>query len=196
MKISAGSQDYLRMVDSTSIKPVTAVNKAQEVLDPLHRPVEQTPVEAVGRAPEDGDVRRRAPGPEIVKISAQAKHSIISQAKIEERLHEKLAEVLDVEGVDLSEHQGLDYSPDAVSQRIVDYSISLFGVFHKQNESLTESEAMNKFERIIRGAVTAGFGEAMKSLEHVGLPDEVLEMGQETKSMVDERFTEFFAKSR
>ncbi len=196
MKITAGSQDYLRMVDSTSIKPVTAVNKAQEVLDPLHRPVEQTPVEALGRAPQDGDVRRRAPGPEIVEISTQAKHSIISQAQIEEKMHAKLAEVLEAEGVDLSEHQGLDYSPDAVSQRIVDYSISLYGVFRQQNESLSEGEAMHKFERIIRGAVNAGFGEAMKSLEHVGLPDEVLEMGQDTKTMVDERFTEFFAKSR
>ncbi len=194
MKIAGVTQDYLRMVDSTSVKPVTAVNSSESVLDPLHRPIEHTPVEAVAHTDEDGGVRQKPAGNDVVELSPEAKGSI-SQARIEDMMREKLAEALEAEGIDLSDHQGLDYSPDAVSHRIVDFSISLYGVFREQHASLSESDAMAKFEKTIRTAVGTGFDDALKTLEKVGLPDEALETAHETKALVDKRFDDFFAKS-
>ncbi|MCP4445964.1 MAG: hypothetical protein GY811_11555 [Myxococcales bacterium] len=196
MKITGATQDYVRMVDSTNIKPVTSVNGSESILDPLHRPIEQTPVEALLKAPKDGEVRQKPIGPDIVELSEEAKGTVLSQGKIEEMLHARLAKTLEAQGVDLSEHQGLDYSPDAVSQRIVDYSISLYGVFREQNTSLSENEAMNKFESTIRGAVDNGFDDAMDILEGVGLSDDVLNMGRDTKAQIDSRFDDFFSRSR
>ena len=195
MKITGVTQDYLRLVDSTSVKPVTAVNSSESILDPLHRPIEHTPVEPIERAVADGEVRQKPTGTDVVELSPEAIGSI-SQTRIEEMLREKLAETLEAEGIDLSEHQGLDYSPDAVAHRIVDFSISLYGVFRDQNATLSEHDAMAKFETTIRTAVGSGFDDAMKSLESIGLPDEVLATSHETKAQIDSRFDDFFAKSR
>ncbi len=194
MKITGATTDYIRMVDSATVKPVAAVERNEGIIDPLHRPVEQTPVEAVRQPAKDGEVRQKPVSPDVVELSPRAKEAMFSQSKIEEMLHAKLAKALEAEGIDLSEHQGIDYSPDAVSQRIVDYSISLYGVFREQNTELSESDAMNKFESTIRGAVGVGYDDAMKALEGVGLPDEVTALGEETMSMVNARFDEFFAK--
>ncbi len=196
MKITGANTDYIRMVDSATVKPVAAVNRGEGIIDPLHRPVEHTPVEAVQQPNTDAEVRQKPASPDIVELSPRAKDAMFSQSKIEQMMQEKLAKALEAEGIDLSEHQGIDYSPDAVSQRIVDYSISLYGVFREQNEHLSEEESMNKFESTIRGAVSTGYGDAMKALEGIGLPEEVTSMGEETMSMVHSRFDEFFAQKR
>jgi hypothetical protein len=195
MKITGVTQDYVRLVDSTSVKPVSAVNSSENILDPLHRPVEHTPVEAVGRTVADGEVRQKPTGTDVVELSPEAIGSI-SQARVEEMLREKLTETLEAEGIDLSEHQGIDYAPDAVAHRIVDFSISLYGVFRDQNAALSEHDAMAKIETTIRTAVDSGFDDAINTLEGIGLPDEVLATGHETKAQIDSRFDDFFAKSR
>ena len=55
---------------------------------------------------------------------------------------------------------------------------------------------MNKFEKTIQTAVGSGLNEAVSALEGIGLPDEVFETGHETKTLIDSRFDDFFAKSR
>ncbi len=195
MKITGVTQDYVRMVDSASVKPVAGINGSEGTLDPLHRPIEQTPVKAIGKSQEDGAIRPNPTGPDIVELSPKAMESI-SQARIEEMMQAKLAEILEAEGIDLSDHEGIDYAPDAVAHRIVDFSISLYGVFREQNASLSENDAMAKFESTIRGAVDSGFDDAMGILQDVGIPKEALETGHETKSLIDSRFDDFFATRR
>lgn len=196
MKITGANTDYIRLVEATNVKPVAAVNRGEGIIDPLHRPIEHTPIEAVEKTNKDGEVRQKPSSADIVELSSRAKESMFSQNKIEEMLHAKMAKVLEAEGIDLSEHKGIDYSPDAVAHRIVDYSITLYGVFRDQNSQLSEHDALDKFETTIRGAVDSGYADAMKALDGLGLSDEVVDMGEETMSQVSTRFDEFFADRR
>lgn len=180
------------MVDAAAVTKPDPINKVGEtVLDPHHRTVNQLPVEAAEHAKKPAPSR-----PDKVDLSPVAKASMLGQEKLQAALQERIAKAFDVEGIDLSGHQGLDYSPDAVSQRVVDFSISLYGVFREQNASLSEEQALNKFESTIRGAVNRGYGDAMKTLSGADMPQSVLDMGQETKSLIDQGFDDFFSRRR
>ncbi|MBL4633262.1 MAG: DUF5610 domain-containing protein, partial [Kofleriaceae bacterium] len=100
------------------------------------------------------------------------------------------------QGIDYSEQQKIDQSPAAVSKRIVDFSTNFYDIFLTQNSQLTEEQALDSFETTIRGAVDSGYVDAMGLLEGIGIPESILDVSRETKSLVEERFDEFFAQKR
>lgn len=193
MKISPNNaQDYLRVVDSVALTKPDPVNKLGEtVLDPQNRTVDQRPVEAPEHALDLASAR-----PDKVDLSPIARASMIGQEKLQAALNAQIEEAFAVQGIDLSEHQGIDYAPDAVSQRIVDFSISLYGVFREQHPELSDAQALDKFEGTIRGAVDKGYGEAIEVLQAMNMPESVLEISENTKTQIDQRFDDYFEEQR
>ncbi len=84
-----------------------------------------------------------------------------------EQLNDILSPILGEEGLEDVEPD--DYSPEAVADRIVQFSTAFFESFKTKNPELTEAEALDKFMAIIEGAIDQGIGEAAEILEGMKL---------------------------
>ena len=77
---------------------------------------------------------------------------------------------------------GLDFSPGATAQRIVDFSLSFFGAF-QQNHADQEGRAqVANFAAMIKGAIEEGFASARDILAGLG------EIAPEVQAGIDETF--------
>lgn len=187
MKIAALPPDYSRAGDLATQRPraeqVAQGAKAQEI------PVEHLPLEEPDKAPEHEALQR-----DTVNLSELAQTMKFAQEALQAKVHEELGHKFEAVNVDLSEHIGLDYTPDAVSQRIVDFSLSLYGVFKAKHPHLPEQDAMARFEEAIRGAVDDGYQKAIKLFETMKLPPENIQVARDTKAHIDRRFDEHFRR--
>ncbi|MEE9543467.1 MAG: DUF5610 domain-containing protein [Thermodesulfobacteriota bacterium] len=78
-------------------------------------------------------------------------------------LNEILAPILGEEGLEAVEPD--DYTPEAVANRIVQFSTAFFESYKRQNPSMSEEDALNNFMGIIEGAIETGINEAKDILE-------------------------------
>jgi hypothetical protein len=118
------------------------------------------------------------------------------QSRLESHVRDKLKEQFAAAGVDLDAAQGQDWSPDATAHRIFDFASGLLGAYRKQHPELSETDAVNKFETLIRGAVDKGYGQAMDVLNGMGASDEVVGTAKTTIDNVHTLFDDFFAGLR
>ena len=70
--------------------------------------------------------------------------------------------------VDSLLQSGLDYSPEATASRIVEFATGFFGQYQGNNEGTEESEQIEGFVAMIKGAVEEGFAGAQEMLEGLG----------------------------
>jgi len=192
MKIPTQPSQYLQAVQSVSaIAPTTLAKNGENELDPLYRPIEQTPVDAsehtFGLAANDSD---------SVELSDIARTSLDNINKLRSVLDERVRALFEKQGINEADEKEIDHSPAAVSRRIVDFSTGFFDIFLSQNSQLSEEQALDSFENIIRSAFKSGYGQAMKLLERARIPSSTLEVSRDTKSLVDEGFDKFFAEKR
>ncbi len=191
MKISSQSSQYLQAVEAVpQVASVALAKDGENALDPLNRPITQRPVEATEHAFGLGAVD------DTVELSDIARTSKENIDKLREQLDDRVRTLFEEQGIDYSEQQQIDQSPAAVSKRIVDFSTDFYGIFLAQNSQLTEEQALDSFETTIRSAVDSGYVDAMDLLEGIGVPGAILDVSRETKSLVEERFDEFFAQKR
>lgn len=88
--------------------------------------------------------------------------------------------------------QGLDVSPEATADRIVNFSTSLFPLYQQQHPELNESEQVEKFVDIISGGIDTGFAEAREILDGLGvLEGEIAENINKTYDLVQEGLQAF-----
>jgi Domain of unknown function (DUF5610) len=111
-------------------------------------------------------------------------------------LGQRLNAMLSEYGVDLGDAIGIDYSADATSTRIVDFATSLYGTFQSQHPELKGEDLISAFEDTVRGAVDEGYGQARTFLDGKGVPGEVVSLGDETMSLVHQKFDGFFENLR
>ncbi len=191
MKIPSQSSQYLQTVEAVpQVASVALVKDGENALDPLNRPIQQRPVEASEHAFGLGSVD------DTVELSEIARTSKENIDKLRAQLDDRVRTLFEEQGIDYPEQQQIDQSPAAVSKRIVDFSTDFYGIFLAQNSQLTEAQALDSFETTIRSAVDSGYVDAMELLEGIGVPGSILDVSRETKSLVEERFDEFFAQKR
>ena len=77
---------------------------------------------------------------------------------------------------------GLDFSPGATAQRIVDFSLSFFGAFQQNHVSQGGQSQVFDFAAMIKGASKAGFASAQDILAGLG------EIVPEVQEEIDETF--------
>ncbi|MCC6157941.1 MAG: DUF5610 domain-containing protein [Deltaproteobacteria bacterium] len=92
-------------------------------------------------------------------------------------------------GYDLST---VDTSPQAVSGRIADFAIGLFGLYQQQNPDMSEEHALVSYQALINGAIDQGYSEALGILSNLGVNDKgILDTAANTIQMAHDRFNKF-----
>ena len=88
--------------------------------------------------------------------------------------------------------QGIDFSPEATAERIINFATSFLDAFRTQNEDLSEEDSLNEYMTIITDAFEKGFQEAVEILSALDVySDQIQHNAEQTYSLVHEGFEEF-----
>ncbi len=130
-----------------------------------------------------------------VKISQSAQVRVV-QETLQAEMKKEIQSALEELDLEFESAMDMKWSPESTAQRIFDFATSFFDIWFKQNPELSEGEAVNGFENLVRGATDKGFGEAMGTLSSYSVGDEVLKTANETKEVLDQKFDVFFNQMR
>ena len=90
-----------------------------------------------------------------------------------------------------------DFSPEAVSQRIVDFATGFLGAYLENHGDEPADAATTAFADLIRGAIEEGFDQARDILGAMSaLSPEIADSIQQTFDLTMQRLDEFFAQLR
>ncbi len=117
------------------------------------------------------------------------------QDYLKSAIGEKVAGLFAEAGIEPADAAGVDFSPEATADRIVEFSTGLFEVYKAQNRDLGEEELIDKFEATLRGAVDQGAGEAF-AIIGATLGEDALSIGHQTIDLVHSKYDDFFARLR
>jgi len=120
----------------------------------------------------------------------------LTEEMLSSPMGQRLKAVFDDAGVDIQDAIGVDYSADPTATRIVDFATSLYATFQDQHPELSGADLIDAFEKTVRDAADAGYGQARGYLDDKGVPNEILSLGEETMRLVHEKFDSFFENLR
>lgn len=131
------------------------------------------------------------------QVSLSRKDAATSMRAVTERSLAKILETTRAAaqelGIDL---ETFDPSPEAVSSRIADFAIGLFGLYRQQNPDMGDEDALNSYQSLINGAIDQGYQEALGVLSGLGINDQgILDTAQKTIDMAHEKFNAFIEHS-
>ncbi len=119
---------------------------------------------------------------------------------VQENLGVEIARELDSSlanlGLSLDTAGQMDWSPESVADRIFSFTTSFFGTYRAQNPELSDEEAINGFEELVRGATQRGYEQAMGALEGSEISEEVKPVAGETMEILMKKYDEYFNKLR
>ena len=91
---------------------------------------------------------------------------------LNDSLNDKLNAMFQEAGMDTTVdsllQSGVDFSPEATANRIVEFATGFFGQYQANNEGTEEGEQVEGFVAMIKGAVEEGFAGAQEMLEGLG----------------------------
>lgn len=91
---------------------------------------------------------------------------------LNDSLNDKLNAMFQEAGMDTTVdsllQSGVDFSPEATANRIVEFATGFFGQYQANNEGTGEGEQVEGFVAMIKGAVEEGFAGAQEMLEGLG----------------------------
>ena len=151
-----------------------------------------SPVAKVYRHGQPLHQRTRAPADEV-DLSPVAEALKKGQALLQEKLDKSLQVRFKSVGVDLSEARAVDYSPEAVSDRIAELASAQFSAFKSAHSRLGTEQARVRYQRLFRSGVEHGYAEALKVMRDMALPEDVFALGRETKDLIDDKLDALFA---
>lgn len=100
-----------------------------------------------------------------VSLSAKDNPLALSLRAIIDELNTVLEPDLGPNAIDATAESGLDVSPEATAERIVNLSTAFFSSFQDSNPDETGDEVLTHFLDVIRGGIDQGFAEARNVLE-------------------------------
>tara|TARA_R110002050_G_scaffold165173_12_gene295536 strand:+ start:682 stop:1308 length:627 start_codon:yes stop_codon:yes gene_type:complete len=87
---------------------------------------------------------------------------------------------------------GVDFSPEAVAERIVSFSTQFLSSYREQHPEMDEEEALNAFVNIIGGGIDQGFDEAKEVLTSLKvLGEDISDTIDKTYALVQEGLQSF-----
>ncbi|MGV2873984.1 DUF5610 domain-containing protein [Colwellia sp. E150_009] len=87
---------------------------------------------------------------------------------------------------------GVDFSPEAVAERIVSFSTQFLSSYREQHPEMDEEEALNAFVNIIGGGIEQGFDEAKEVLTSLNvLEGDISDTIDKTYALVQEGLQSF-----
>ena len=130
-----------------------------------------------------------------VSISARNEPQALLYKAAIEAINEELAAELGDDAIERGYESGVDVSPEATAQRIVDFSTGLFELYKQSNPDLEPQEQLDRFLEVIGGGIDQGFGEAREILDGLGvLEGEIEQNVDQTYTLVQEGLTAFRAQ--
>jgi len=108
----------------------------------------------------------------------------------------KISGVLEKEGIDLSQYANQDFSPEATSQRIFDFTTGFFEMYKSRHKDESEEEVINGFEKLVRSSTQKGYEEAMGILAGAGFGSEETGIAGQTMSLLGQKFDDYFTQLR
>jgi len=111
-----------------------------------------------------------------VAILTASKNNSVANSPMEllyktalEEISKQLEPTLGKDALQSGYESGLDVSPEATAQRIVQGSTAFFAAFKEQNSELGEEEALNEFLSVISSGIDKGFDEAKDILDSLSV---------------------------
>ncbi len=87
---------------------------------------------------------------------------------------------------------GVDFSPEAVADRIVGFATSFFSLYQQNHQDTPLEQQLNDFVDLVGGGVDKGFGEAKDILDGLGVfKDDVEDNANKTYDLIFEGFDKF-----
>lgn len=134
-------------------------------------------------------------GSDSVTLSPEVMNTRAQQA-LETEVGQKISAAFKEAGVDLDQAMGMDWSVDATAQRIADFATGFFQTYKDQHPELSEEEASEGFETLMRGAIDKGAGQALEILQGMSVDSEITTRATDTITKVHSLLDDFFAKTR
>jgi len=130
-----------------------------------------------------------------VTISQGAQLRVVQETlgiEISRELDSSLANL----GISLDTASQMDWSSEAVADRIFDFTTGFFETYRAQNPELSDEEAIDGFEKLVRGATQRGYEQAVGVLEGSEISEEVKPVAGETMEILMKKYDEYFNKLR
>lgn len=128
----------------------------------------------------------------VVSIGFKEKPLALLLSSILDKINEFIAADLGEEAVQNAYASGLDVSPEATAERIVNLSTGFFEAFKKQHAGEDEAEVMQKFMDTIGKGIDRGFAEAREILDGLAaLEGDVVSTIDQTYDQVQQGLANF-----
>ncbi len=102
----------------------------------------------------------------------------------------------DLEGLDPEVKAGLlnQWSPEATAERIFDFTTAFYKEYSLRHEDDSREEINEGFEKLVRGAVSKGYNEAMKILQASGAEKEAIDVAKQTMGILTKKYDQYFSE--
>ena len=137
------------------------------------------------------------------KVSVEDRVSLstgVSLERIQSLLQTEIGKKVDAmfrdAGIDAETTAGLDWSPEATSERIFDMTTGLFGVWREQHKEMSEAELIDSFENVIRTSVDKGADQAIALIGEAGFGEQTRDVTDKTMTRLHEKYDDYFAGLR
>jgi len=109
-----------------------------------------------------------------------------------DKINEQLEQRLGPKALESAYKAGIDVSPEATSQRIVNISLAFYSSFKENHKGEDEYAVRQSFIEILRSGVDKGFAEAREILDGLGvLEGEIAENINRTYDLVQQGYDNF-----
>lgn len=114
-----------------------------------------------------------------------------------DKLNEALETELGTQAIENAASSGMDFSPEAVADRIVGFATAFFGKYQENHDGEGQEEQLSGFSELIRGAIQQGFEEARDILEGLGVfSGEIKDNANRTYDLIQEKLDAFEQQKR
>jgi len=144
----------------------------------------------------------------VARVKAEMNVSIMQSAKVDigskdnslmllfntaiDKINEKLAPELGNNAIQKGYENGLDISPEATAERIVNLSTLSYQAFKQNHKNESEAVVLDKYIKVISSGIDQGFGEARTILDGLNvLQGDIATNIDKTYELVQEKLASF-----
>lgn len=137
------------------------------------------------------------PSPDEMKLKISNEPLSLVYRTAVQKLNELLAPEIGEAGLQGVASGGMDFSPEAVAERILSFATAGFGSFRERHNDQGDDEQLNGFMRLIRDAIDQGFAEARHILDGLGvLNGDIAANTDRTYALIQDGLNSFEEKAR
>lgn len=104
-----------------------------------------------------------------VEITSGSQPQALLYRSAIDKLNEYLAPELGTDAIGQAAKSGMDFSPEAVAERILSFATGFFGMYAERHADAGSNEQLDGYMDLIRGAIEQGFNEARDILDGLGV---------------------------